>query len=790
MVGFWDITSVISENEFGTQLNLFGYKGKKHSENLEIPNKYRKEFIKFVESRYVFTNEGSGLSVDYYFSRFDEVLTRLNPEYAKQHGVFFTDDNLGKFCLWYVEQELGEKWAEPYIIIDPAAGSGNLVVSQKGKLKHKIVSDLQPDLLKTLERRMKADPFHLETGFTIIPKISENKGLNFLDKTASEYLTILENALQEKQLKLNKPLAFLVNPPYKNTDENEGLRTPNEAEYGMNKALLGITGEDASKERYLAFLAQILMICREQMLKYDTNKSNSKANAMEFQPMLLVFTPSSWLIPRPTFEHFRKIFDSFYTFKTGLMVTSNEFFKLGGKFPIAFTVWKMKSQTEIKNFWNGELLQNFWTAITENKIKEAMEFCDQNYKLQTEKFLKTNLANFKDIESSENSVILATKAFEKTYYNTINLHDYTHLKKRDILVDWEHFNDSQKAILFNVYNSRKGRILENNRGDIRKPLQQSMYDFKRDVTKTEKASLKIYGGLPKTDEKRNNKKTYGIENGNFIGFMDDNTPVRIKQDRHNRMSNEPDRVWFVLMTSFSKVNLSQIHSGAANSRSFCAYDLETAKVLFSWFAISKAVNNRYPVWANQYDLWEVSLNKADIQTQKYFYSLCFAYSLAVNSCVVTKFEANNPIENTPEIFVDNPLCPTNPESFWAMVLEDEISPLTPEGGIITSKTPPSGVGGLAVGLVEAVKDLYKYWNLTYCKGQFMYHVGLQDEAYFKYFDYADFLTPYSGLVQIRKYAENQTYTNLGEKFAIIDNLAEQVKEEIYVILTEVFGYFD
>ena len=532
------------------------------------------------------------------------------------------------------------------------------------------------------------------------------------------------------------------------------------------------------------------------MLKYDTKKSNSKANTVEFQPMLLVFTPSSWLIPRPTFEHFRKIFDSFYTFKTGLMVTSNEFFKLGGKFPIAFTVWKMKSQTEIKNFWNGELLQNFWTAITENKIKEAMEFCDQNYKLQIEKFLKANLANFTDAENSE---LLAIKAFEKTYYNTINLHDYTHLKKRDILVDWEHFNDSQKAILFNVYNNRKGRILENNRGDIRnliptittatgKIIKQPRYNMYRNLRK-EKIGQKYISGFAKKDERHSRYNVpYGFANGDFVGFMDNNIPIRLQNDTCLRMSNEPNRVWFMLMSTFSKVNLSQIHSGAANSRSFCAYDLETAKVLFSWFAISKAVNNRYPVWANQYDLWEVSLNKVAITTQKYFYSLCFAYSLAVNSCVVTKFEANNPVENTPEIFVDNPLCPTNPESFWAIVLEDEISPLTPEGGIITSKTPPSGAGGLL--LVEAVKDLYKYWNLTYCKGQFMYHVGLQDEAYFKYFDYADFLTPYSGLVQIRKYAENQTDTNLGEKFAKIDNLAEQVKEEIYVMLTEVFGYFD
>jgi hypothetical protein len=172
--------------------------------------------------------------------------------------------------------------------------------------------------------------------------------------------------------------------------------------------------------------------------------------------------------------------------------------------------------------------------------------------------------------------------------------------------------------------------------------------------------------------------------------------------------------------------------------------------------------------------------------QDYFYHLCFAFGLAENRCVVTKFEANNPVPNTPEIFVDNPLCPTNRESFWAKIVP-QLSPLTPEGGITSLRqTPPLGAGGL----VSAVTDLYLYWNKEYCKGQWIYDVGLQDEPYFKYFDYADFLTPHSGLVQIRKFAENQTDTKLGEKLALITKLSEEVKNEIFRLLVEVIGYFE
>ena len=67
---------------------------------------------------------------------------------------------------------------------------------------------------------------------------------------------------------------------------------------------------------------------------------------------------------------------------------------------------------------------------------------------------------------------------------------------------------------------------------------------------------------------------------------------------------------------------------------------------------------------------------------------------------------------------------------------------------------------LAGELVAVVKELYKTWNREYCKGQINRSVGLQDEPYFKYFDYKDFGTPHSGLIQIRKYAETHNATDL------------------------------
>lgn len=167
--------------------------------------------------------------------------------------------------------------------------------------------------------------------------------------------------------------------------------------------------------------------------------------------------------------------------------------------------------------------------------------------------------------------------------------------------------------------------------------------------------------------------------------------------------------------------------------------------------------------------------------EAYWYSLCFAFVLAENRCVVTKFEKDNPVIGAPEIFADNPLCPTNNESFWSTTLYNEI---------ITDIIKPNKETNLAKRLVDKVKELYTTWNKNYCKGQFLFNVGLHNEPYFKYFDYADFLTPHSGLIQIKKYAEQENLDDLLHLFTEITDLSKKVKDEIYKLLVVDFKYFE
>jgi hypothetical protein len=192
--------------------------------------------------------------------------------------------------------------------------------------------------------------------------------------------------------------------------------------------------------------------------------------------------------------------------------------------------------------------------------------------------------------------------------------------------------------------------------------------------------------------------------------------------------------------------------------------------MFNWFCITKIVIQKYPIWANQLDIWKPEIPAS---LEAIWYAHCFAFVLAENRCVVTKFEANNPVAGAPEVFVDNPLCPVNPAAFWSTTLDSHVT----------------RDHGAAFELVSAIKSLYKLWNKNYCQGQFLFNVGLKDEPYFRYFSYPDFLTPYSGLIQIRKYAEIHNLEDLQEQFAQISALTKKVREELYRMLVEEAKYF-
>jgi hypothetical protein len=153
-----------------------------------------------------------------FFPHIDKAIDAVDKEYRIKHGIFFTHLNLAKFAIWYAKQTIPDL-GENYFVIDPACGSGNLITSWKSPLKFrfKVASDIEPELVYAVEKRLKSDDVDLgdHSKCMVIPKGNEGQGLNFLDISAKEYLERLKKDLNEKGVSPDKPLAFLCNPPYR-----------------------------------------------------------------------------------------------------------------------------------------------------------------------------------------------------------------------------------------------------------------------------------------------------------------------------------------------------------------------------------------------------------------------------------------------------------------------------------------------------------------------------------------------------------------------------------------------
>jgi hypothetical protein len=318
MVYAWSETStVILSNKASDQAALGG------EQITDLIPSQRLKFKAFAENYYI--DPGPNGSVDDFFARYDAALDAVDKHFRVKHGVFFTDPYLSKFIMWLVKQRIPDL-GRNYLVIDPACGSGNLVTNWRSplELRHKVVSEIEPELLFAVERRMKGDQWH-NGKFTVVPKVSEGKGLNFLDQSASAYLDILRKYLKEKGQRPDKPLAFLCNPPYRSDDDQAAAAIS----YAIHPSIIEMTGSDASSERYCCFLAQMKLMCEAAV-----------SRGLPGESLLLLFTKSAWLTQRSVFSNIRSaIFGSFKD-ELGVLVNGAEFFDVKGKWPVAFTLWR------------------------------------------------------------------------------------------------------------------------------------------------------------------------------------------------------------------------------------------------------------------------------------------------------------------------------------------------------------------------------------------------------------------------------------------------------------------
>ncbi|WP_028863615.1 hypothetical protein [Psychromonas aquimarina] len=631
-------------------------------------------FKKFVENHYIFYSETE--SLDDFFAKYDKAIDAVDNNFRKKHGIFFTDLDLAKFTMWIVKQKLGDI-GKNHLVIDPACGSGNLVTNWKSplELRHKVVSEIEPELLYTVEKRMKGDAWH-NGKFTVVPKVSENKGLNFLDISAEQYIEQITGYLAEKGQSPDKPLAFLCNPPYRNEDE----QTASNITYAVHPSIMNMVGKDASSERYCCFLAQMKLICQA-----------AKDGGLPGESLLFLFTKSAWLTNRPVFKNIRNEILGSFEDVSGVLIDGKEFFDVKGRFPIAFTIWRYKGENS-------------------------------------------------GLNSSREIPLVDLTWMRKKVLSEINW-----LNKNDVDLACNNILSSKMSISIGLGANKTG---------IKEWSGQTSKDFKRSRRVAERDAI-VVGGLPLNDRRQTNKKAYGECAGEFIGFMDDLTPCRVKK-------GTVGSIWFRLDIPMMDFRKSRCLSGPPSQKGYFASNAKEASKVFYWYALAKSFTVRkYPISVDAENMW-----KPIIPSEIYMdiFKLSSVIVFAENECLETIFPANNPIQGGLELFVGNPLSPNNSESFWRRIIEPlfEFS-----GNTISDK------------LYCAVINLFAEW-----KKLFINSPEILISYKKAYFVGDGVLTENAGIVQIKDYAKHYQHEHLLYRLAELSSQLKLAKLEFYDLISD------
>ncbi len=643
----------------------------------------RERFKKFVESHYIHLSETE--NVDDFFAMYDQALDAVDPKFRIKHGIFFTDLDLSRFVMWFVRKELGDI-GKNHLVIDPACGSGNLVTNWRSplELRHKVVSEIEPELLYTVEQRMKGDKWH-NGKFTVIPKVSENVGLNFLDKSAESYIETIKQYLTEKGQKADKPIAFLCNPPYRSDDD----QAAESIKYDVHPSILKLTGKDGSAERYSCFLAQMRLICEK-----------AEESGLPEDSLLLLFTKAAWLTKRPVFEDIRRNICSVFEDVGGMIVNSREFFDVKGKFPIAFTMWRYKGPS-------------------------------------------ANLNANRPIELFDLTWLKKAKLAEINWLDDLSVE-----KSCDLIIE----DENAKRVNFGI-----------EMANIKEWSGLTRFDFQREKRKAEKTDANFRCGLPEGDARLIRKKTLGECDGEFIGFMDDLTPCRIKKDS----GGVP---WFRLNNQFMDCRKTRCFSGPPDKYAYAAVDLETAKKVFVWFALGRIFSSHgYPMWVDADEMWPLIPPR---RLEDRLIKLSFAIGFAENECTETVFPAGNPVSRAKEISIDNPMSPLNTSSFWCREM----------AGYFTAKGPDPEDR-----LVDATNAVFNLWKKRIQTKKEMYVDYTR-----AYFVRDGTLRRGAGLVQIRDFARETNDEELLEYLETMNSALKDTKNEFNRLLNQKtgFNYFE
>ena len=312
-------------------------------------------------------------------NKFAEISDRLIEDTNRRNkGEFYTPTLFVDYAHKMIAEQFGEDWKEKYVVWDNCCGTKNL--TRDYYFKELYCSTLENAELQISERYNKeATSFQFDF---------LNDGLDKLPEGLKEALAS------------NKPIIFLINPPYCTSASGNGKNgkqgVSNTIVYDeMMKNKIG----GCSQNLYAQFLYRIAEIKKQYNL--------TDIHIGLFSPTLFL-TGSSW-------KGFRNYFLKEFAYNNGVQFRASHFADVADNWGISFSIWN-NGETSNKNDFNYNLIDNIdgqIEVIGEKVVynidskKGASEWLREEIKKSSkEKVLMPHFSSPLNVNDKENQTLL------------------------------------------------------------------------------------------------------------------------------------------------------------------------------------------------------------------------------------------------------------------------------------------------------------------------------------------------------------------------------------------------
>ena len=300
--------------------------------------------------------------------KFAEISDRLIEDTNRRNkGEFYTPTLFVDYAHKMISEALGDNWKDEYVVWDNCCGTKNL--TRDYRFKELYCSTLEN---AELEISKKYNPEAVSFQFDFL-----NDTIAGRDSLSGVYDDKLPKGLKDALLE-NKPIVFLLNPPYAGTNMGSGAKGA--------KGLCNTLVNSEMKKNNMGACSQNLyaqFIYRLISIKEKFNLTN--CNICIFCPTLFL-TGSSW-------QKFRNYLFNNFNLNNAIQFNAGHFANVAASWGISFSIWKNGEQINKNDFSykivdsiNGEI------QIIKNKIIYNLD-----NKLNCTKWIKSNYKNDTEI---------------------------------------------------------------------------------------------------------------------------------------------------------------------------------------------------------------------------------------------------------------------------------------------------------------------------------------------------------------------------------------------------------